>query len=390
MLDAKTLSSLDARERLALTLRLPENRVQAHQIIFKHRHTDATPAFHERIIRLWYSPSPHILFMAFREGGKSTIAEEAIVLSAAWKLFHNCLIIGATEPMAFDRLRAIKHEIETNEDLIGLYGELKGPVWNEGRIELRNGICIQAKGRGQALRGTKYLQWRPDLCLADDLEDEEHVVDADARHETRSWFFGKVIPALDKHHKIRMTATPLDADALPMTILKMPTWSSHVFPVEHIGNAGERIATWESRYPMSWIDVKKKEMYDLGLGHDYQREYMCQPEDPSKKVFTADILRTVPRQHIWQPVHIFYDPARTTHAKSSATGWMAWSYLNRKIIVWDGGAEQWMPDETRDHIFAMDELYSPVPIGNEPTGPNEYLPPPLPAQQLRPSTIYTI
>jgi hypothetical protein len=390
MLDAKTLSSLDERERLALTLRLPANRVQAHQIFFKHRHTDQTPAFHEQIIREWYGSSPRVLFMAFREGGKSTISEEAVILGAFWKLFHNCLIIGESEPMAFDRLRSIKHEIETNEDLIGLYGEIKGPVWNEGRVELSNGICIQARGRGQALRGTKFLQWRPDWCLADDLEDEEHVRDADARQETKSWFFGKLIPALDKSHRIRMTATPLDAEALPMTILKMSTWSSRVYPIEHIDLEGNRQATWPSRYPLQWIDEKKDEMYALGLGHDYQREYMCQPEDPSKKIFTADIIRVVPRTHLWQPIYLFYDPARTKTATSASTGWAAWSYLHRKIIVWDAGAGLWMPDEMRDHIFAMDDLYQPVTIGIEQTGLNEYLLQPLRAEQLRRSIILPI
>src|ERR1700756_5558327 len=78
----ETLKKLTPEERTALLLRMPENRVQAHQVIFKHRHPDATPEFHAQMIRDWYSSIPNILFMAFREGGKSTIAEEAFVLGA--------------------------------------------------------------------------------------------------------------------------------------------------------------------------------------------------------------------------------------------------------------------------------------------------------------------
>ena len=94
IIDPKTLTNLDQRERLALQLRLPSNRVQAHQILFRHRHPDETPAFHEDMIRDWYSPNPNLLFMAFREGGKSTIGEEVLCLAATWRLFNNAIIVG--------------------------------------------------------------------------------------------------------------------------------------------------------------------------------------------------------------------------------------------------------------------------------------------------------
>ena len=134
-----------------LVLKFGSDRVLAHQSLFAHRHPDLTPPFHDELIGLWHSPTPRVLTLAFRSGGKSTLAEEALVLIAAQGLVRNILIIGSNSDRANDRLRAIKYEFETNEDLIDLYGNLHGSVWNEGRIVLANGVCIQAFGRGQAL-----------------------------------------------------------------------------------------------------------------------------------------------------------------------------------------------------------------------------------------------
>jgi hypothetical protein len=157
--------------RETLILKFASDRVVAHQSLFAHRHPDATPPFHDELTELWHSSASKVLTLAFRGGGKSTLAEEALVLAAAMKLVRNVLIIGSNSDRANGRLRAIKHELETNELLVELYGDLRGPVWNEGRIVLANGVCIQAFGRGQALRGVKHHDARPDFCFVDDVED---------------------------------------------------------------------------------------------------------------------------------------------------------------------------------------------------------------------------
>src|SRR5262245_60495715 len=95
-----------------IVLKIGRNRYLAHQVLFKHRHGDETPPFHRELIDLWHARDPAWLVMVFREGGKSTIAEEAFIIGAGYQLFRNAIIIGATERRACERLRAIKHEIQ--------------------------------------------------------------------------------------------------------------------------------------------------------------------------------------------------------------------------------------------------------------------------------------
>ena len=362
--------------------------VAAHQVLFKHRHPDTTPAFHNQIIALWHSRLPRALFMAFREAGKSTIAEEAIVVMALLKKFKNAVIIGENEQRAADRLTAIKYELLNNQFITHLFGDQLGEVWGYAKIILRNGVVIQALGRRQEVRGMKHLDTRPDLLFGDDLEAKEHVKDAQARHDTLQWLFAEVMPALDKNARVRIQATPLDREALPMTIAAMPGWKTLRYPIKYRDEqTGGWQSTWPSRYPISWIDNKEHELYRLGLHHDFMREYMCEAEDPAKKIFVAEMFKIVPRTHVWQPAFAFFDPARTATETSSSTGWAVWSWIANRLVVWDGGGGIWKPDEIIGQVFSVNREFCPVAIGVEKDGLEEFLMQPLRQEMIKRGVI---
>ena len=380
-------SSLSSAEREALVRRFAHitQRPLAHQALFRHRHRDPTPPFHDEIILLWHNPLPgRALVMAFREAGKSTIAEESIVLMSALRSFRNCVILGENQERAIDRLTAIKYEFSTNELLINLFGLLQDQAkWNEAKVILSNGVVIQALGRGQEVRGMKHLDMRPDFCFCDDVEGKEHVKDEHQRKETLRWFFAEVLPALDKDARVRVNATPLDTASLPMQLKRLPTWTARVYPIKHYAASGTWQPTWPQRYPLSWIDGKELEMRRLGLHHEFMREYMCEPDDPAKKLFSAGMFKVEPRLHVWQPAYAFYDPARTVKSDASYTGWAVWSWIGTRLIVWDAGAERWLPDAMIAHMFTINAQYHPIKIGIERDGLEEFILQPLRREMTR-------
>jgi len=321
----------DRREQLILEFAADPG--TAHQTLFKHRHPDDTPPFHDELVELWHSSTPNVLVLAFRGGGKSTLAEEAIVLEAASRRVRNALIVGSSFDRAADRLRAIKHELETNELLIELYGDLRGSIWGVERLVLANGAAIQAFGRGQSLRGVKHLDARPDLAFVDDVEEEEHVRTPEARQQTWDWFMRDLMPALDRNARIRIAATPLDRDSLPMRLKRQSGWTTRTYPIEHIDACGERRATWPARYPLDWIDAKRCEFDEAGMTHAYAQEYLCEPEDPASRVFLASMLKVEPRVRVFERAFAFYDPARTTTRTSATTGWVVWSFIGKRLVV---------------------------------------------------------
>jgi hypothetical protein len=174
-----------------------------------------------------------------REGAKSTVGEEEIILDACFQNFHNAMIVGETFDRAADRLRAIKHEFEYNDFIIELFGGMKGATWNEDKIILQNGICIQAKGRDQSFRGIKHLDWRPDFLWTDDFEDKESVKTPESRKYWLTVFMTVILPALDKRARVRITGTPLDEDCMLYNLRKekmrdgKQRWTTREYPIEY-------------------------------------------------------------------------------------------------------------------------------------------------------------
>ena len=369
-------------------LKLGRDRRLAHQALFKHRHSDDTPPFHFELTDIWHSRLPRVNTMAFREGGKSTIAEEALIIGAQYGLFHNCIVVGNTEKRACERLTAIKYELSTNDmmtELFGEHSERTAKVWNEAEIILRTNVRIAALGRGQSLRGTKYLQYRPDFLFCDDVEEVEpgQFYTEEEAAETVRWFYKVLIAALDKSARIRVNSTPLSSKALPMVLARDKDWLTKTYPIEYVDAGGERQSTWPSRYPLTWIDQKKDSFVRVGLLADYMQEYMCVAEDPKAKIFNAAMFKVEPRVHTWQPTFVMYDPARSTKETSATTGWAVWSWIGNRLVVWDGGGEMWRPDELIAHLFKIAEQYAPVTIGVEEDGLNDWLKQPLRHEMLR-------
>jgi hypothetical protein len=180
-----------------------------HRLLFSDGpHLVQEAAFHEELLRLYHSGHERVVALAFRGGGKSTLAERYLLIGALTKQFSYGVIVCATVDRAVDRLRSIKAQIENNDDVVEIFDSQVGTPWQETRIVLANGVCIDAVGARQSTRGLKYLASRPDCVLVDDLEemsrDLDNVSTPERRSEISEWFYGVLIPALARRHKIRL------------------------------------------------------------------------------------------------------------------------------------------------------------------------------------------
>jgi len=132
------------------------------------------------------------MFVEPREHGKTVRWSFAYVL---WSIVTGknryALLIGASGDAAKENLINIKNEIEENELLLEDFGDLKGDVWRDNRIELKLGpkkeACIQAKGSGASMRGTRFRQYRPDLIVLDDVLKDDAVGSPSQRDKIHRW-----------------------------------------------------------------------------------------------------------------------------------------------------------------------------------------------------------
>jgi hypothetical protein len=374
--------------RMIMARHFMESRFVAHETIFANRRDCSSSPMHMDMLGMQYSDHAKVLLMAFRGSAKTTLAEEVLtlapILNFASNPCHNFLIIGSSETRAAERLEAVKHELEHNEMLLQTFGDYKGDTWTGTRITLKNNICIQALGQDQSMRGTKYLSWRPDFILLDDIEEEEHVATPEARLKFLKRFLAKILPAFARNCRVRMNATPLDAEALSVTLANSPEWATKTYPIKYIDPVtGQWKATWEDAFPLKKIDKIEKDLASKGQIAIFDREYMVKATAVQDAVFKEENFHYEAKPRTFQAIYVMYDPARSINRTSAHTGKAVWSWENNRLVVWEARGEFWLPDEIIADALATSEKYDPVGVYFEEDGLSEFLMQPLRAAAVR-------
>lgn len=369
-------------KRAATIRRMVAEPWDAHRYLFSHRHPERSSLAHKECVRAIWDEHPRRNIEGFRGFGKSTLLEEALIIRAARRLHRNMLIVGASETRAIERLAAIKNEILTNEKLDATFGSLKGEPWQETRVVLSNGTCIQALGRDQSILGLKYLDWRPDAVLIDDVEPADEQRSDLERAKTWAWFTKALVPSLDSplHSWIRVLGTRRGAGSLSER-LETAGWPTSKFPIERPGEDGQRQATWPAKFPLFEVD-RLRELY-RGDMHAFDQEFMCRAYSEEARIFRSSDFRCEPLERSWQGVHVMYDPARTKTQSSATTGKAVWSWAGNRLCVWECGGHFWSPDELIADIIQTARQYDPIWIAVEKTGLAEWLMQPLRHEMLK-------
>jgi hypothetical protein len=367
-----------------LILEYRRNRWRAHEELFLHRHENSSPPAHREIVDCLWSPEPRAVLLAFRGSGKSTRIEEYVTLSACERLFRNCIIVGSSEARAAERLAAVSNELKTNDVMRWLYDDLVGPVWTQTKLQLTTGFCIQAMGRDQDIRGIKHLDWRPDLVVVDDFEDKDNAQTPEGRRRTLRWFLSELLPACDPRRRVRVLATPLDAESVPMVLIRKPrpAWPLLSIPIVYRDQDGDEQPTWPERFSLDWVAQERADYEALGEPDVWEREYMVNATSAASRVFQPEMIRVERIEHTFQSKWAMIDPARTVRRTSAFTGWAVWSWERHRLIVWEAGAQHLMPDQIVDLVFRLNRDHQPVEVGIEEDGLNEWLLQPIRARMV--------
>lgn len=368
---------------------ISEDRALASAMVFPHRHPQASPAFHVEIMDLWRADDEFVLIEAFREGAKSTLSEEFLLLEACFGNFGYCIIFGETYTKACQRLEAIKFEALKNQKLGALFGKLKaaGNVWNENQIELMNGVMIEAHGWEEEIRGFKWHDLRPDRAYLDDIENAERVKDSKAVDKTVKKLVLELMPAMDKEKgKIRVTGTPLAEDCLISRLRDNQDWTTRKYPICN-GDIDDpkTQALWPERYPMDWIRKKRDQAERMGQLRGFLQEYMLMAIGTADKPFEEEHIREIAIDPApWLPKTLVVDPARTANvASSDRTGRVVLSRLGTRIYVHASSGEYWKPDEIISDAFETSRKYGAATVAIEKNSLDEWLLQPMRAEMLR-------
>jgi hypothetical protein len=364
--------------------------VSAHCYFFAHRHSDTSPEYFEEVILDIYDfDRPKVLELIFRGGAKSTILEEATVLLSCLQIIKNGIIIGESETRAAERLTSIKYELETNDKLLDTFGPMRSEPWTNTRALLASNTYLQAYGRGQSLRGAKYLDQRPNFAFLDDIESEESTNTPEAIYKTMRWVTATLYPAMAKESFIRMAATPLNPNAACVQLSKDSSFLTHKIPVYHYRN-DQLISSWPARFPLGTILKKQEEYERLGMAREFAQEYLCEAEHSETKAFDVTTIQVQEQSHTYEPTILIVDPARSTKASSSLTGYVVASFANARITIWEAFGSTHRPSDIIATIFELSQRYNPTFIGVERDGLEEFIFQPLRAAMVERSVFLPI
>ena len=244
-----------------------------------------------------------IVFKAPRKYSKTTICTENYAVYQAceysnlrklWDTGQNdvktpypykkIMIITDTGSKAIEIMSHIKHELEQNELIRAVYGNLQGEKWTEKLIITTTGVRISVQGRGAQVRG-----FGPDIAILDDIEEDKESLSDIRREETRNWIDMVILPALDELEcKMFMVGTELHPDCALNYVAKKPGFKlrevrAYVDGIEQPGNE-----TWPSKWPH-----EKLQIYKNTIGpRAFAQEYMGKSIGTENPIFIKEWFRT--------------------------------------------------------------------------------------------------
>ena len=222
------------------------------------------------------------------------------------------IIVSDTEGQSRDFLGDIKKELQSNEDIINLFGvkDLVKDTETDIIVKLEDGyqFRIIAKGSEQKVRGLKWNHKRPDLIICDDMENDEIVMNPDRREKFRNWVMKALLPCRAPHGIVRVVGTILHLDSFLARITpidgqkmsqkdglrfistnKRAMWKAYVYMAHEGGNPNEirnnSEILWPERFSKEYFIEKYQEAVDIGLPEAYAQEQLNRPLDDAHALF---------------------------------------------------------------------------------------------------------
>lgn len=306
---------------------------------------------------------------------------------------HYILILSDSSEQAEGFLDDIKTELEDNGNIIMDFGSLKGEkAWRTGVILTKTDIKAEAIGSGKKVRGRRHRNWRPDLIVLDDIENDENVNTPEQRRKLKNWFDKAVSKAGDTYTDIMYIGTILHYDSLLNNVLQNPRYKTRKYRAVISDAANTKLwEEWEGIYTnlfnenheedaRAFYEANEEEMllgaevlweeklsyYDLmeikvseGTA-SFNSELQNDPIDPESATFNPEWFDYYEPELIdfSSPEFIFVaanDPSLGKNKKSDTSSIinLALSTKTGYMYVADASVERRKPDVIIDDVFEM-------------------------------------
>lgn len=216
--------------------------------------------------------------------------------------FRHYLQVQATIDKALEANRSIKLELESNEFIRELYGNVVGAYWTDTRFVTNKGVIHSAISTGQSIRGINYRNVRPDYIMADDLYNEENINNPESTEKINRWFWGSLFLARTKTRSscVHITGTAInDFDLLTQCeenkAVRCRTFKNLDFQNETV------------LWPALGDYATQKRAFDLMPISVAMREMQNEPRDEATAIIKRHWLYAEDGSYSWEYDHTLLD-----------------------------------------------------------------------------------
>lgn len=256
---------------------------------FPHYFSKPSPEFHRELDAIWQQgvlkgrypltaadtkmisrlPGTRRAVAAPRGHAKSTnLTFKGTMHSTLYGYKHYPIIISDSSEQAEGFLDNIRVEFEENTAILEDFGVLAGSVWRSNVLLTKTNIKIEAIGSGKKIRGRKHRNWRPDLIILDDVENDENVRTPEQRKKLKDWFDKAVSKCGDDYTDIIYIGTLLHYDSLLAKTLTNPAYRSIKYKaVIQFSQADDLWQQWETIFTDLSNDDRESEALAFFQAH---------------------------------------------------------------------------------------------------------------------------
>lgn len=240
-----------------------------------------SPPFHKDVYELLEKENArHTAIQIFRGGAKTTILRAFASKRIAYNTSRTILFVSNAEDQSVTSIKWIKRQVESNKAWASFYGLKRGKKWRDDYTEILHSdgsiTTIIPKGITGQVRGINIDDYRPDLIIIDDMDDEETTATPTQREKQADLLFGALMKSLASSKdaedpKLVLLQTPLDEEDQVSTCMK--DRSFHTLSVSCFDDDGK--SSWEDMFPSEDLVKDKQSHIDRGQISLWLREMEC-------------------------------------------------------------------------------------------------------------------
>ena len=283
--------------------------------------------FHKRMDDALWSRRRKVAIKVFRDGAKTARVRMFVSKRIAYGISRTILWISKSEDAALANIAWLRTLVETQSHWAQFWGINKGKIWGNDHIELINSvlgvtITVIAVGIHGQIRGLNFEDYRPDLIVCDDIEDEKTVNTTEQIKKHSDLLHGTVMrglasPTDNPDAMIVIIQTPLDpedavetafANAGPDPLSDWLCVEASCFEYDSFGNP---VSAWPAKFPISFLLGEKNSYIKLNKLSVWLREMEVTVVSKELASFKPEWLQkhqTLPSGQ-WDELVLWIDPA---------------------------------------------------------------------------------